>query len=68
MLLLHRYLIAHTPVVKMNPPQKLGRVLVDLGEGEYVVPPEQLVCPPSPEGDVGNPNLRDTINVLLKIS
>ena len=47
----------------MNPPQKLVGVLVDLGQGEYVFPAEQLVGPPTPEGDVGYPNLKYEANV-----
>ena len=41
----------------MNSPQKFGDVLVDFVEGENVLPAKQLVRPPTPEGDVGNPNL-----------
>ena len=43
--------------MKMNPPQKFGDVLVDLVERENVLPAKQLVRPPTPEGDVRNPNL-----------
>ena len=51
----------------MNPPQKLVGVLVDLGQGEYVFPVEQLVGPPTPEGDVGYPNLKYDANNVLNI-
>ena len=47
----------------MNPPQKLGGVLVDFVQGEYVLPAEQLVGPPTPEGYVGYSNLRGAENV-----
>ena len=49
--------VGNIPVMKMNPPQKFGDVLVDFVEGENVLPVEQQICPPTPEGDVGNPNL-----------
>ena len=56
----------YVPVLKMNPPQKLVGVLVDLGQGEYVFPVEQLVGPPTPEGDVGYPNLKDDARNMFK--
>ena len=56
-MLQHKHRTDRIPVLKMNPPQKLCRVLVDLGEGEYVFPAEQHVGPPTPEGDVGYPDL-----------
>jgi len=53
-------------VVEMNPPQKFGNVLVDFVESENVLPAKQVVRPPTPKGDVGNPNLVSLFIVVDK--